>query len=120
MNHEELIDTMYAIYSEDDESRRNELLDKAIDDDIEFYGLQGELFGRNDFNQSFRNGGTRLVRTSPVEHRSGWLRCTWELCEADGSVVMDGNGRPYAGVQISRIGADGRLQLIVPFQGLDL
>jgi hypothetical protein len=115
---EDLIDAMYALHSETDEAARSVLLDQAVTDDVRFHGLQVELFGRDEFGASFRDGGTYLVRTSAVEHRAGWLRCTWELQEEDGSVARADDGEPYVGVQFSRLGPDGRLQQIVPFRGL--
>ena len=116
--YEDLMDRLYAIHSEEDESRRKPLLDATVADDIEFYGLQVQTKGRAEFARNFRDGGTRLARTTPVEHRYGWLRCGWQLLLADGKPAAAADGRLYAGLQISQLTTDGRIRLIMPFLGL--
>jgi len=58
------------------------------------------------FSQRFR--GARVIRTSEVDEHHTFLRYTWRIVTADGSLV-------HEGIDIGEVTTDGRLQQIIAF-----
>lgn len=115
---ENLVDRLYSIHREHDESHRRRLIKTVVAEDISVHGLQGQVFGRQSFNEFFRGGG-QLIRSTPVDRCFGWFRCGWVLQQPDGTTAIDDEtGETYSGLQVSRLSQEGKIAQIVTFMGL--
>jgi hypothetical protein len=62
------------------------------------------------------DGDLRLALTGAVDHHHGWVRFHWRVADPGGDVLSLGGVR-IEGVDVARLGPDGRLDLILVFVG---
>src|SRR6056297_86989 len=102
-------------WCEVDDGRRRDLLTSAGADDGLYQDPSGEALGRDSLvghigrvHDQFP--GARIELTSGVDGHHDRIRFAWRMVLPDGSV-------PVQGIDIGRIGADGRLTEIIGFFG---
>ena len=112
----EAVDLYGAAWSEPDEAKRRELLEKAWADDGIYTDPTAEVKGREALvahigaflEQS--QGGQIVIASGVDSHHGKHLRFSWKSLNADGE--MTGEGIDYGALD-----KDGRLKLIVGFFG---
>jgi hypothetical protein len=111
----DIVDAYLAMWNEADPARRAELINQAwatdgryVDPLLEARG-HGELHAMVDGVQA-QFPGHRFRRLSGVDAHHDELRFAWELAAPDGTVTV-------GGIDVGRIGPDGRLEQISGFFG---
>jgi SnoaL-like domain len=125
---DELLAAYFAAWNEPDDGARVELLERAVTDDVEVvpgYAPDAPVCrGRVAFDAHI--AGVIASRPSPAiqlnpyggaDGHHGWLRFRWRVLEPGGAVFAP-TGFPIEGVDVVRLSADGRANLIVVFLGL--
>ncbi len=113
---EEAVELYGAAWSEPDETKRRELLERAWADDGVYTDPTAEVTGRDALVAHIggfldQTQGARIVITSGVDsHHGTRLRFSWQMQNADGAVLADG-------IDYGQLDEDGRLELIVGFFG---
>lgn len=109
------IDSYVAAWNETDEATRNELLAASVSENLWYRDPMLEADGRDAFSgvlgvvqQSLP--GHVLTRTSGVDAHHDVIRFNWAL-------GLPGEPPAYAGVDMVRFDAEGRLSHIVGFAG---
>jgi hypothetical protein len=109
----ETVDTYIAAWNESDDSRRAELIDAALGDDLWYRDPMLEADGREAFSATVaavqqQFVGHVMTRTSPVESHHDVVRFNWAL-------GVPGEAPAFAGVDVAKYDADGKLHRIVGF-----
>lgn len=112
---ETTVDTYLAAWTEPDDARRATMIDRAwaVDGRLIDPPLAGEDHdGISDMAKTMQSlyPGHTFRRTSGIDAHHEYLRFSWELRDAKGTVVL-------AGVDVGDIAQDGRLQRITGFFG---
>lgn len=109
------VDTHLEAYGEPDRARRAGLLERVWSEDARLVdppavgaGRQGISALADGLQQQF--AGHRFRRTSAVDTHNDVFRYSWELVSPDGTAVL-------SGLDVGRLGADGRLREIIGFFG---
>ena len=109
------VDTYLSMWNEQDPARRAELIGAAwtpagsyVDPLLEASGHDGLSDMVAAVHRQFP--GHRFSRRSGVDVHHGELRFGWQLTAPDGSVTV-------AGIDVGKLGADGRLTSIIGFFG---
>lgn len=120
IEYEALLDRLYQLHAEADPQRRRDGLQRTVTADVEFYGIQVQVFGLAEFADVFHTPADegRLVRTTDVEERAGWLRSGWQMQLPTGEPATSADGYTYGGLLISQLSDDGLLHRLVPFLGM--
>lgn len=112
MSTQETVDTYLAAWNERDEARRRQLLEKCWRADATYTDPMSHAENRDalfaligGFQQQMP--GATIKRTSGIDEHHGMLRFAWK---------MEG-GPPVEGIDIGRLGDDGKLLSIVGFFG---
>lgn len=113
MSTEDVVNAYMAAWNETDEAKRRELLEKAWTDGGTYTDPMSHAGGRDElvalisqFQQQMP--GAKLSIASAVDQHHDQLRFVWR---------MEGGPQPMDGIDVGRIGEDGRLQSIVGFFG---
>jgi hypothetical protein len=114
VNPEEAAPAFIAAWNVEDDGERQRLLAACCATDARFVSPQGVTSGLEDFGRSvgaFRRAFPRaeVVLGRPDQH-SGYARFRWETRWNDGR-------DPLTGEDLVAFGADGRIQLVVSFDG---
>ena len=109
------VDVHLEAYGEPDRARRAELIGRAwaadgrlVDPPAVGEGHDGISGLADALQQQF--AGHTFRRTSAVDAHNDAARYAWELVSPDGAVVL-------AGLDVARLGPDGRLREVVGFFG---
>jgi hypothetical protein len=122
-----LLTSYFAAWNEPDAGVRRALLERVVSLDVEVVpGYRPDadpLVGRGAFDQhvgeviaSRPSSGVRLVMEGGPDHHHDWLRFRWRVVTPDGATFAP-EGFEIAGLDVVRVGADGRFDLIVIFFG---
>ncbi len=110
-----IVDTYLAMWNEEDEGRRRELITTAWREDGRYVDPLQEAEGHAAIEAMVvalqgQMPGHRFTRTSAVDVHHDELRFGWQLAAPDGTVAV-------AGVDVGSVAADGRVQRITGFFG---
>ena len=107
------VEAYMAAWNEKDEAKRTKLLDKCWADTGTYTDPVSDITGREQlaaviagFHQQFPGAGIAL--TSAIDEHHGRIRFGWK---------MTGGPQPLEGIDVGRIGSDGRLEMITGFWG---
>jgi hypothetical protein len=108
-------DTYLAMWNEEDEARRAEIIADAWVADGRYLDPQLEAAGHDGLSTMVaavheRFPGFRFRRTSAVDVHHDQIRFGWELVGPDGSVAV-------GGLDVGEIDGDGKLRRITGFFG---
>lgn len=109
------VDTYLAMWNEEDPAARAELIAAAWSPDCRYVDPLLESAGHEGLSEMVATvhghyPGARFRRTSAVDGHHDEVRFGWELVAADGSIIV-------GGIDIGRLGDDGRLTSITGFFG---
>jgi len=109
------VDTYLAAWNEEDPGRRAELVAAAWAADGRYVDPMFESTGHEAFGELAAGvhagyPGARFRRTTAVDAHHDEVRFGWELVAADGSTIV-------GGIDVGRVGPDGRLATITGFFG---
>jgi hypothetical protein len=109
------IDAYLASLDEADDAKRADLVAQAWADDGRYTDPLQELNGHAELASmqgvvQHTYPGTSFRRTSGIDAHHESVRFAWELVHPDGSLVV-------AGIDVGRLGPDGKLTSIVGFFG---
>jgi hypothetical protein len=109
----ETVEAYMGAWNEKDEAKRTKLLDKCWADAGTYTDPMSDVAGREQLAAligQFRQQmpGASLAFTSGVDEHHGRIRFGWK--------VVDGP-QPLEGIDVGRIGSDGRLESIIGFWG---
>ena len=109
------VDAYLAMWNEDDESRRNQLIEQAwaedgsyVDPLLQASGYAGLSAMVDGVHQQYP--GHKFRRTSGVDVHHDTVRFGWELFGPDGTILV-------AGIDVGQLAADGKLRSITGFFG---
>jgi hypothetical protein len=110
-----IVDTYLAMWNEEDDGRRHELVATSWREDGRYVDPLQEAEGHAAIDAMVvalqgQMPGHRFTRTSAVDVHHDELRFGWQLAAPDGAVAV-------AGVDVGSVAADGRLQRITGFFG---
>lgn len=108
-----MVDTYIAAWNEADDAKRAELIDAALGADLWYRDPMLEADGREAFAATVaavqqQLAGHVMTRTSPVEGHHDVVRFNWAL-------GVPGEAPAFAGVDVAKYDADGKLHRIVGF-----
>jgi hypothetical protein len=110
---DEVMETYVALWKSTDDAERRRLAEQALTEDgvMIYPGVQAR--GWDDIAAAIGGvyqqfPGARIVSTSGIEQHDGWLRATWRMTLADGTVLLDG-------VDVAELGEDGRFCRVIGF-----
>jgi hypothetical protein len=110
---EHVMTAYVALWSTHDEAERRRLAEEALTEDAAVVYPTVEAHGRSDavaaigrFHEQVP--GAYFVATSGVEHHHGWLRESWSLMLADGTVRLEGE-------DVAELAEEGRLRRVIGF-----
>ncbi len=110
---EEVMETYVALWRATDAPERRRLAEYALTEDgviiypgVEERGWDEVVAAIGGFHELVL--GAQIVATSGVEQHHGWLRATWRLTRADGTVQFDG-------VDVAELAPDGRFRRVIGF-----
>ena len=110
---EQVMSTYVAVWNATDEQERRYLAEDVLTEDTAIIYPTIEAHGRDDviaalgrFHEQIP--GARFVETSGVEQHHGWLRASWRLLQADGSVRLEGE-------DVGELTEDGHLRRVLGF-----
>lgn len=113
-----LLNNYQRVVNEIDETVQREAAHAALSEQFRFVGpTVGQVEGREAMLQAIKGlrerapaeSLTMRQTTRPDEHH-GWFRFGWEFVNEEGETIS-------TGMDVGRVGADGRLALIVAFFG---
>jgi hypothetical protein len=109
----EAMDAYVAAWDTADPEVRRRLLEQAMTEDgrsaypsLEARGWEGIGAAIDAVRRQVP--GLRVVKTSGIEEHHGWVRATWRMINADGSVRGDGE-------DVAELAGDGRLNRVIGF-----
>lgn len=110
---EEVMSGYVAMWNARDEMERRELAEAALTEDAVVIYPTLEAHGRADTVMAIGRfqehvPGAYFVESSGIEQHHGWLRASWRLVQADGTVLMEGE-------DVAELTDDGRLCRVVGF-----
>ncbi|MGH2448646.1 MAG: nuclear transport factor 2 family protein [Chloroflexota bacterium] len=110
---EQAMTTYVALWNATDEKERRQLAEDALTEDaviiypgVAAHGRDEVVAALSDFRERFP--GARFDKSSGVEQHHGWLRASWRMRQADGSVRLDGE-------DVAELTDDGRLCRVLGF-----
>lgn len=113
---DELIDRYCAVWNEQSNTRRAELLAPVWEEGATYTDPSVHLGGADELLAHIetvraRRPGVQVLRTSAIDAHHGVARFTWHVVQADGAVLVDG-------IDFAVLSADGRrIARIVGFFG---
>ena len=110
-----VIDAYIAVWNETDEAERNELIEAALGADLWYRDPMLEADGRAAFAATIASvqetmPGHVMTRTSDVDAHHDLVRFNWAL-------ARPGEAPAFAGVDVAKYDADGKLHRIIGFAG---
>jgi hypothetical protein len=110
---EQVMSTYVALWSTTDEQQRRRLAEAVLTEDAAVLYPTIAAYGRDDLVAALGRfheqvPGAYFVGTSGVEQHHGWLRASWRLHQADGSVRLEGE-------DVAELAEDGRLRRVLGF-----
>jgi hypothetical protein len=110
---EQVMTTYVALWNATDEKERRQLAADVLTEDAAIIYPTVAAHGREDVVAALgafhgRLPGARFEKTSGVEEHHGWLRASWDMVLADGSVGLDGE-------DVAEFTDDGRLRRVLGF-----
>jgi SnoaL-like domain len=110
---EAVMETYVALWAATDEAERQRLAELALTEDAVMIYPSVEAHGRDEVIAALGKvhqllPGVSIVSTSGVEQHHGWLRASWRMINADGTVRFDG-------VDIAELAEDGRFRRVIGF-----
>lgn len=109
------IDGYVAAWNETDDDRRNELLEAAVGADLWYRDPMLEADGLEAYDAMIaavqaQFPGLVMRRTSPIDAHRDLVRFNWAL-------GLPGEAPVFAGVDVAKYDADGKLHRIIGFAG---
>lgn len=110
-----VVDKYLAAWNETDAAKRAALLEASIGADLWYRDPMLEADGRDAFDATLaavqeQMPGHVMVRTSGIDHHHDVVRFNWALAQP-------GEDPAFAGVDMAKYDADGKLHRIVGFAG---
>jgi hypothetical protein len=110
-----MVETYLAMWNEDDEARRAELVGRAFVEGGSYADPALEAEGHGAIGAMVaavqeRFPGHRFRRTSGIDAHHDQVRFAWELAAPDGAVTV-------AGIDVAAVAADGRFTRVTGFFG---
>ena len=107
------MDAYVAAWDTADAEKRRGLLEKAMTEDALMVYPSLEARGREGISTAVsavhrQVPGLRVVSTSKIEEHHGWLRASWRMINADGSVFGEGQ-------DVAEVASDGRFSRVIGF-----
>ena len=111
--HEDVMSTYVALWNATDEPERRRLAEQVLTGDATVLYPAIAAHSRDEIVLAIgrfhdQMPGAHFVATSGVEEHHGWLRASWSLLQADGSVRVEGE-------DVAEPAGDGRLRRVLGF-----